>query len=96
MSLLRPGHYYGTPLPLSNPTTPTVNGQPTLITPAAAADGHNYSNAEVYELNAINNNNGQPTAAQLSMAAKRKRNRSNIAAIDASSLPHGKSANAPN
>lgn len=96
------GHYYGTPLPLSNPATPNpANGQLNHDT-ASQSNGN-------YDTNGANNNpessdspnyiNTQPdqrtqstatqSASQLSMANKRKRNRSNIAAIDAASLPHG-------
>lgn len=91
------GHYYGTPLPLSNPSSPNMHthGLPPGLT-------HSHSQPNVYELNVINNNSPKlvspPTPAQqqitrsaaaISLANKRKRNRSNIAAIDASSLPHG-------
>ncbi|KAI1286845.1 Membrane-associated guanylate kinase, WW and PDZ domain-containing protein 2 [Halotydeus destructor] len=87
------GHYYGTPLPLSNPTTPTVNHNGN----EALSPSNTYSNVtEAMEnMNIVNNNSpsrltGQHSGGQQSsLAAKRKRNRSNIAAIDASSLPHG-------
>lgn len=80
------GHYYGTPLPLSNPATPTTSTH----------DFHTRFQ-EMSMQNSMNNNPSQQNGiqeepkspGQLTMAQKRKRNRSNIAAIDAASLPHG-------
>jgi C-terminal processing protease CtpA/Prc len=79
------GHYYGTPLPLSNPATPTspsdFNGRFQGI---SLQD--NLNNNPIHQ----NGHQEEPKSpVHLTMAQKRKRNRSNIAAIDAASLPHG-------
>ena len=76
------GHYYGTPLPLSTTTTTQMNGS---------------NNNESMITNNVNSNNSLPNYDETStlnnssnsLAMKRRRNRSNIAAIDAASLPHG-------
>lgn len=113
-------HYYGTPLPLSNPiigsyskllsepteegnlkmslngksneTNSTVvgsmNSRAELLSPGEqhTLSGHK-SNQQT---NSSNSNPLQQEPAQLSaMALKRRRNRSNIAAIDANALPMG-------
>ena len=76
------GHYYGTPLPLSNPATPTTTQD--FIPRFNRMTVHDNINN-----NSSDMNGESKSPAQLTMAQKRKRNRSNIAAIDAASLPHG-------
>lgn len=96
------GHYYGTPLPLSNPPTPTVpnmsqqQSRQHLLFDAnhphqlAVASGLDDSSVGGIVTNGHATSHAtQPPTPATSLAAKRKRNRSNIAAIDASSLPHG-------
>ena len=101
-------HYYGTPLPLSNPigshskllgesvdmslngksieTGNSMNSRAELLSPAEQPSGHKASQ----QSNTQNSNPLQQDSAQLSaMALKRRRNRSNIAAIDANALPMG-------
>lgn len=97
------GHYYGTPLPLSDPTGDGHMDATGISANNANGVSHSsYSDQRVTgaiaRVTSNDANNGddetsskkQPqTPGQISLANKRKRNRSNIAAIDASSLPHG-------
>lgn len=78
------GHYYGTPLPLSNPTFVTNSFAMNTPNNANSFDARQSVNGD--EKISPNNNSllNPPT-----MASKRRRNRSNIAAIDAASLPQG-------
>lgn len=97
-------HYYGTPLPLSNPIggyskllieSAEETGKIGLNGKSAEAGGHSM-NSQLLSLGEqsghkqSNSNPLQQEPAQLSaMALKRRRNRSNIAAIDANALPMG-------
>ncbi|RWS17992.1 membrane-associated guanylate kinase: WW and PDZ domain-containing protein 2-like protein [Dinothrombium tinctorium] len=74
------GHFYGTPLPLSTPSTPLVPVSSSLMNFGENGNDPSLSSAAITS-SAVN-----PSS---SLASKRRRNRSNIAAIDASSLPHG-------
>lgn len=76
------GHYYGTPLPLSNPAS---------INNLVGANSHVKSFEARPSVNGDEqvspNNNSQLNVS--TMSSKRHRNRSNVAAIDAASLPQG-------
>ena len=74
------GHYYGTPLPLSNPTlvSEPVNSHVNSFEARQPVNGDD-------PVSPNNNSLLNPST----MASKRRRNRSNIAAIDAASLPQG-------
>lgn len=80
------GHYYGTPLPLSNPLIGTPVGMNShsnsFETRQSVKDDETISSIS-------NNNNLFLNPSVTAMASKRRRNRSNIAAIDAASLPQG-------
>lgn len=109
------GHYYGTPLPLSNPINPMIgNYSNETIEDKMSSNNGKSTETNLTISNSINNkellspldqlscsktianqqlNNDQNSLqepVQLSaMALKRRRNRSNIAAIDANALPRG-------
>ena len=81
------GHHYGTPLPLSAPTS-SMSYPINYDTNDMQQENSSYASHSQTANTASTGSNFVNTAAS-NLASKRKRNRSNIAAIDASSLPHG-------
>ena len=97
------GQYYGTPLPLSNPINcyskfllNEIDNDKLILNGKSSNETStlNKSSSKEFLSNEAaksQQNNDQPPTQQLSaMALKRKRNRSNITAIDGNALPPGK------